>query len=82
MQFADNAGQISLRILGLRCPNTESMGIVVCVDEQRMSKSDFTDALAHQDHRCSNMAKGLFPTLRIKLMPLQGYARYMIWLNY
>ena len=41
---------------GLRCPLTESMDIVVYVDEQRMSRSDSTDAHAHLDLRCSHMA--------------------------
>ena len=37
---------------GLRCPHTESMDTVVYVDEQRMIRSDFTDADADLDLRC------------------------------
>ena len=40
---------------GLRCPLTESMDIVVHVDEQRIYRSDCTDVHAHQDLSCSDM---------------------------
>ena len=36
--------------MGLRRPLTESMDIVVYVDGQRMSRSDYTDARTHLDH--------------------------------
>ena len=51
--------------LDLRCPLTdsESIDIVVYVNEQRMSRSECTDAHAHLDIRCSHRHKGLFPTL-------------------
>ena len=42
--------------LGLRCPLTESMDIVVYVDKQRMSRPDCTDTHANLDLRCSIMA--------------------------
>ena len=40
---------------GLHCPLSESMDIVVYVDEQRMSRSNCTDAHAHTDLRCWHM---------------------------
>ena len=54
MLFADNAGpdQPAHTDLGLRCPLTESMATVVYVDEQKMPRSDCTDAHSHLDLRC------------------------------
>ena len=40
----------------LRFPLTESMAIVVYVDEQKMTRSDCMDALADLDLRHSHMA--------------------------
>ena len=60
MQFADSAGPDPCAFVqtdqGLYCPLTESLNIVVYVDEQRMSRSDCTGAHAHLDCRCSIMA--------------------------
>ena len=39
--------------LGVRCPLTESVDTVVYVNEQRISRSDCTDAHADLD-RCSS----------------------------
>ena len=50
---------------GLRCLLTESMAIIVYIDEQRMSRLDCSDAHIHLDHRCSHWHKGLFHMLRI-----------------
>ena len=43
----DGKWSIAQADLGLRCPLTESMAIVVYVDELRKSRSDCTDARAH-----------------------------------
>ena len=62
MLFADNAGPdqpahlLTQADLGLRCPLTESMDTVVYVDEQRMIRSDCTDAHADLDLRCPQIA--------------------------
>ena len=42
--------------LGLHCPLTELMNTVVYVDEQRMLRSDCTDAHVDLDLRCSQIA--------------------------
>ena len=56
MQFPDNAGPDQpAHDLGLRCPLKESMDIVVCVDKQRMPRSDRTVAHADLDRCCSHM---------------------------
>ena len=48
--------------LGLRCPLTESMDILVYVKEQRMLRADCTNANADLDLRCSHMSlRALFP---------------------
>ena len=44
---------------GLRCPLTESMDTVY-VDEQRMCRSDCSDAHAHLDIRCLHLSLGPF----------------------
>ena len=46
--------------LGLRCPLKESMDAVVCVEEQRTSSSDCTDAHAHLDFCSTHMTEGPF----------------------
>ena len=58
MIFADNAcpAQNAQADLGFRCLLTESMDTVVYVDEQRMSRSDCTDAHAHPVFPCSHVA--------------------------
>ena len=64
MQFAGKPASD----LCLRCPLTESMDIVVYVDEQRMSRPDCTDAHTHLDLRWSHMAyRASYSTLHIKL---------------
>ena len=60
IQFADNAQAD----LSLRCPLTESMNAVVYVDEQRILRSDCTDAYADLDLCC--LHKGPFRALCIK----------------
>ena len=62
MQLRTMQALISLRV-SLCYLLTESMYTVVYGGEQRMSRSDCTDAHAHLD-RCSHMAWGLFTTLR------------------
>ena len=60
MLFADNAGADQPmqmhRLTGPSLPAYRINDIVVCVDEQRMSRPGCTDALAHLDLRCSQMA--------------------------
>ena len=51
MQFADNAGID--QPAHLRCSPTESMNIVVHVDEQRMHRSDCAGSHTDLDLRCS-----------------------------
>ena len=53
-KFADNAGSDQ----GLRCPLTESIYIVVYVDEQRMLRSDGTDTPVDLDLRCPQIVLG------------------------
>ena len=69
MQFAGNAGpdqhSNAQADQDLRCPFTVSIDNVVYVNEQRMTRSDCTDAHAHLDRHCSLMAFGSFVTLRI-----------------
>ena len=45
---------------GLRCLLTESLDIVVCVNEQRIPRSDCTDVHAHLDLPVHVRHKGLF----------------------
>ena len=48
MQFADNARPDH----GLHCPLTMTIYVAVYIDEQRMLKSDCTDAPADLDLHC------------------------------
>ena len=41
---------------GLRCPLTESMDTIIYFDEQKMSRTDDTDAQADRCHHCLLMA--------------------------
>ena len=56
MQFTDNAGPDqpahTQADLGLRFPDWRIKDTIVYVDEQRMLRSDCTDAHAHLDLRC------------------------------
>ena len=53
MQFADNADPD--QPAGMRCPLTESLDTIVYVNEQRMSRPDWTDAHADLDLRCKQI---------------------------
>ena len=66
MQFEDNKGHdqpahvpFVQADLGLHCLLTKSMDTIVCIHEQRMSKSDCMDVHAHFTGHIWH--KGLFP---------------------
>ena len=46
--------------LGLRCPLTKFMHVVVCAEEQRMSRSDLTDSYADMDLLSGNCIRAFF----------------------
>ena len=65
-QFAENTGpdQADLDLLADLAPCcllTESMGITVCINKQRMPGSDCMDVHVYQDLHCSQMIRALLP---------------------